>query len=386
MKRGILVILLMVVACVWAQAGEKMDADSVIHRYATVLDSVVTVRVEKRFKPDSWVTQLVKNRFNVYDTTLRAPKFVNFCLNVYRWGDKTFNSYDTAYVYSYPKKWKVMLKANTKWNLYHVNARDEGDPSMFFNTEPRTQAGFRISFMAVGFEYMPDIDNLVSGKAIDHRLTRFTFTCSRVIAELYYNKSTGMSRINKFGDYNQGHFINEKFDGLMSSTLGLDAFYVFNHKKYAHAAAYCFSKNQLRSAGSFILGVQYADQDMSLDLARLPEDIKPYNPWGDQMFRIHHYDYAVNVGYGYNWVFHRNWLFNIMATPSIGLRHTVINDVDNARNTMACNLRGRMALVRNCGNFFYGMNATFNGFFSWSNKFTIYNQNNDVTIAAGLRF
>lgn len=385
MKHWILVILF-IVTFSQVHAAEKIDVDSIAHHYSSVVDSVVSAKLDKHLKPDHWVSQLVKNRFNVYDTTLNCPKFVNFCLDVYRWGDKTFNSYDSSYVYSCPQKWKLMFKVNTKWDLYSVHAHDKDDPSMFFNTEPRTSAGFRISFMALGFEYMPDIDNLITGRPIYHRRTRFTFTCSRVIAELYYNKNTGISRINRFGDYNQGHFINEKFDGLTSKTLGLDVFYVFNHKKYAHAAAYCFSKIQRRSAGSFILGIQYADQYMSLDLERLPEDIKPYNPWGNRTFRVHHYDYAVNVGYGYNWVFHRNWLFNVIATPSIGLSHFVIDDIDNPRYKLACNVRSRMALVRNCGRFFYGFHASFNGFFCWSNEFRIYNQNNDVTVTAGMRF
>lgn len=385
MKQGLLVILLLV-ACLCARSAEAVVLDTIGYRSAPVLDTVVSIPIVKEYNPDNWVQHLVKNRFDINDSTLRCPRFVDLCLDIYRWGDKTFNSYDSAYVYSCPKKWKVMLKANTKWDLYHINAREKYEPSMLYNTEPRTTAGFRLSFMAVGFEYMPDIDNLLMGKVIDHRRTRFTFTCSRIIAEVYYNKNTGMSRVNRFGQYKEGRLINEKFDGLTSSTLGVDAFYVFNHNKYAHAAAYCFSKVQLRSAGSFILGIQYADQDMSLDLSQLPEQVKPFNPWGDRNFRIHHYDYAINVGYGFNWVFRPNWLFNITASPSIGLSHSVIDNIDRPRNKLACNLRGRLALVRNKGNFFYGLHATFNGFFSWSKKFVIYNQNNDITATAGLRF
>lgn len=367
-------------------AADKLKIDSTARHYHDVVDSLVIDRLDKRHKPGNWMSQLVKNRFDVNDTTLQCPPFVDFCFRVYRWGDKTFNSYDSAYVYSCPKKWKVMVKANTKWDMYHINAHEKDDPSMFYNTEPRTSAGFRISFMAVGFEYMPDIDNLITGRVIDHRRTRFSFTCSRIVAEAFYNKNAGVSRINKFGGYKDGRFVNVKFDGLVSTTLGLDAFYVFNNKKYAHAAAYCFSKIQLRSAGSFILGLQYANQDMSLDLARLPADIKPFNPWGDHMFQIHHYDYALNIGYAYNWVFHHHWLINVMVTPSIGLNHSVIDNIDKPGNKLAINLRTRMALVRNCGNFFYGMNATFNGFLSRSNKFYVFNQNNDVTCTAGMRF
>lgn len=365
-------------------ASEKIDSIAYkVHEY--IQDTLPEHIIQRTHIKDGWVKQLIKNRFDVMDTTLQCPKFVDFCFNVYRWGDRTFNSYDTAYVYSIPKKWKVMLKVNSKWDMYHVNAHDDKF-SLFVNSEPRTSAGFRISFMAVGFEYTPDIDNLLSGKIIDHRRTRINFTCSRLFAEIYYNKNTGMSRINKFGNYNDGKIINLKYDGLTSKTLGVDLFYFFNNKKYAHAAAYCFSKIQKRSAGSFILGLQYSNQKLDMDMSKIPEELKDINPWPDRTFRMHYYDYAINVGYAYNWVFHHNWVFNVMAVPSLGLKHGSVDTIDGINNRLALNIRARMALVRNCGNFFYGFHASFNGYTSWSKSYWLYNQIGDATASAGFRF
>lgn len=388
MKRGV-VILFIFVAAIVAHAGVMLNDSSTlaaIEGPVLGLDSV-KCEVDSAVNGDDegWFRQLVKKRFNVNDTTINFPPFLEFCADVYRWGDRTFNSYDTTYVFSCPQKWKVMLKARTKFDTYHVNVRHANLPGMIFNTQARTTAGFRASFMAVGFEYMPDIDNLLSGRIIDHRLTRISFTCSRFFAELYYNKNSGTSHINKFGSYNNGKLIVKNFDGLTSKTLGLDVFYVFNHKKYAHAAAYCFSKIQRRSAGSFILGVQYANQKLALDFTNLPEELVPHKPWPDPKM-LHHYDYAINVGYAYSWVFHRNWVVNIMTTPSFGLNHTVVDNIDAPTNKLAFNVRARMALVRNAGNFFYALNASFNGYFSWSKSYMLYNQINDASITAGLRF
>lgn len=366
------------------QANEKID--SIAHKIHTyVQDTLPEHIIERTHIKEGWVKQLIRNRFNVMDTTLECPKFVDFCLNVYRWGDHTFNSYDTTYVYSIPKKWKVMLKVNSKWDMYHVNAHDDKF-SFFVNSEPRTSAGFRVSFMAVGFEYTPDIDNLLSGKIIDHRRTRLNFTCSRLFADLYYNKNTGTSRINKFGDYNDGKIINLKYNGLTSKTLGVDLFYFFNNKKYAHAAAYCFSKIQKRSAGSFILGLQYSNQKLDMDMSKIPAELKDINPWPDRLLKMHYYDYAVNVGYAYNWVFHHNWVFNVMAVPSLGLKHGSVDTIDGVNNRLAFNIRARLALVRNCGNFFYSFHASFNGYTSWSKTYWLYNQMSDATANVGFRF
>ena len=293
MSRKVVFILLLIFTGVGMQLhAERLD--SLFNKYKGRVRERLIYAQDSVLK-DGWVKQLVKNRFDVNDSTLEAPKFVDFCLKVYRWGDETFNSYDSTYVASFPKKWKLMLKANTKWDMYDFDADNE-DPSLFINSDPRTSVGFRLSFMAVGFEYMPDVEKLFAGKPITHRRTRFSFYCSRIIAEMYINKNSGQSHINKFGNYNDGHFINEKFDGLSSSTFGIDVFYVFNHKKYAHSAPYGFSKLQRRSAGSFILGLQFSNQKMALDASKLPENLKPYNPWGGIDFHFHNYDYALNIG------------------------------------------------------------------------------------------
>lgn len=351
----------------------------------TQYDSLSEQCMDNSLVKDNWVKHLIKNNFNVNDTTLHAPKFVDFCLKVYRWADYAFNTYDTTYVYSIPQKWKFMLKANRKSDQYHFNGNDKTS-TLFVNTDPRTSVGFRLSFMAVGFEYMPDIDNLFKGRAIDHRRTRFSFTCSRIFAELYSNKNTGPSHILKYGQYNEGRSVNILVDGLSSNIFGVDAYYVLNHKKYSHAAPYCFSKIQKRSAGSFLLGLNFTNQRLSLDTSEFPEYLKPYNPYGVDVFTFHNYDYAILAGYGYNWVFHRNWVFNVTAMPSIGFKHYVEDTFDGPNNKLALNFRGRLALVYNVKKLFFGLHAELNGFASWSKSYWLYNQITDATLIAGIRF
>ncbi|MDE6205419.1 MAG: hypothetical protein K2F66_04800, partial [Duncaniella sp.] len=45
-----------------------------------------------------WIKQLIDNGFRIHDEGVCYPRFPRFCLNVYNWGDRTFNSYDTTYV------------------------------------------------------------------------------------------------------------------------------------------------------------------------------------------------------------------------------------------------------------------------------------------------
>ena len=121
-------------------------------------------------------------------------------------------------------------------------------------------------------------------------------------------------------------------------------------------------------------------------MSKIPAELKDINPWPDRLLKMHYYDYAVNVGYAYNWVFHHNWVFNVMAVPSLGLKHGSVDTIDGVNNRLAFNIRARLALVRNCGNFFYSFHASFNGYTSWSKTYWLYNQMSDATANVGFRF
>ena len=45
-----------------------------------------------------WIKQIINNGFHIHDPAICYPKFPRFCLEVYNWGDRTFNSYDNNYV------------------------------------------------------------------------------------------------------------------------------------------------------------------------------------------------------------------------------------------------------------------------------------------------
>ena len=92
------------------------------------------------------------------------------------------------------------------------------------------------------------------------------------------------------------------------------------------------------------------------------------------------------IGYGYSWVFHHGWLFNVTAVPSIGYRHSFPNSIDGKRSLLSTNLNGRLALVRTAGNFFYALNFNHEGHWYTSVSHSFYNSYNNLDITAGFRF
>ena len=331
----------------------------------------------------------LEKRFSIDDTTIVYPKFLNFCVKSIRWAIKAFATYDTTYVAPAGEDWKIQLKYNGLLGTYHTRMHDEG-AKLFLNSDLSNNAGLRVSFKGFGVEYMPDIDNLLRGRVFDHRKTRITLTTSRFAIYGYYIKSSGTTHIRQFGNFAKEKPINYSFEGMRRSVLGVDAYYIFNHGRYAHDAAYGISKIQRRSVGSFLLGLQYSKEKASIDFNQLPSDLKKtLKPETLIDYHFSFEDYAVTVGYSYNWVFRRNWLLNVMASPAIGLKWVkefASRDEYKYSARLSTNFRGSLGLVYHTRLFFYGLSGSINGFWYYTPKYKLFAHIIDLNATVGCTF
>lgn len=342
------------------------------------------VKMQKSDK-DYWKKALRRYDFSIInDPDVRFPKFLQTCVNVYRWGDKTFNSYDTAYVVPTGKNWKLMAKANT-WLVSYAGHLDKTLP-LLINSKLTNNFGFQISFMAVSMAYMVDMDNLFAGDPIRNTKLDFSFSSSRLGLDAYYLDNRGNTYIHRFGDYGRGKRVNETFKGLHRKSYGFQAYYVFNHNHYAQVAAYGFSKYQKRSSGSFLMGISSSHQDISLDFKTLPDNLRECLPDSNMLYRFRYNDHCLIIGYAYNWVFKKNWLFNVTLTPSVGIKHSTANSIEGSKNLLSLNYRSKMGLVHNHGDVFYGMNLLVDGHWYRSHRHSFFNSLEDLTLLAGFRF
>ena len=79
--------------------------------------------------------------------------------------------------------------------------------------------------------------------------------------DYYYQKGVNNYRLTRASGFDSeaSKNINKiAFSGIDTYLQNLNAYYVFKHKKFSYSAAYSQSGQQKRSAGSFILGFNYA--------------------------------------------------------------------------------------------------------------------------------
>ena len=170
----------------------------------------------------------------------------------------------------------------------------------------------------------------------------------------------------------------ELSDGLLSvKTLNINAFYIFNSRKFSYPAAFSQSYIQRRSAGSFLLAVSGQGQRATLE-------------WEKEM-NLKMMNIGIGAGYGYNYVPGQGWLLHISGLPTFIVYSKTSMTFGDDRIPLHYHfpeviITGRGSVVRQWGNKFLGLSMVFN-FTNIGNKenLTVHNTKWLVRTFFGLR-
>lgn len=340
---------------------------------------------------DNWIRQLVNCNFRINDPSIRYPKFARFCVKVYNWGDQTFNSYDKRYVVGTGNNWKFYGK-NYNWMQSYAYIFDlfKGE-QVTLHTNINSDFGVSLNFMAVSMGYTWNVNKLFTGKSDNRKTFNFSFMCARFSAELMSWSTSGNTYITKFGDYRPARGrLHYALDNVNQKALLFNAYYFFNNRKYAQGAAYSYSKYQLRSAGTWILGFNYSKQDIDMDFSGLPQDMREHLPQLSDRYDFHYNDYAIMAGYAYNAVMPHHWLYNITALPSVGVKRSILTEIDDpgrhVKNMLSLNTQIKTSFTYNHRAFFAAALLRFDGGFFVANDYSFFNSMESLSLLVGVRF
>lgn len=232
------------------------------------------------------------------DSIAAMGRFPKFCVDTYRWGDRFFNSYDTAYVRGTGYNMNVKLRSNNWFDYNNLYFRRNSNIEM---SSPTTNTiGLGVTYMAVSLGYDLNINRLFGGSDRTKSKFNFDFSCALLSASFYSIKNDIGMNITEFG----GKDIDKSmFSGVKTSEWGIEANYFFNNRRYSYAAAFSLSRLQRRSSGSFSLGLSYVNQNYKFDFSQLPQDL---NYTGPDKYSIRGRSFGIKIVYGYNWVPRRN--------------------------------------------------------------------------------
>ena len=254
---------------------------------------------------------------------------------------------DTAYITRPATKWTVTARMNMSGATIESGGTDNGQhfkSKMEANRKATLSVG--VSYLGLSLSVAINPAKLM-GKYHDFELNfnsygrRFGFDIIYQDAKNYtgWHDHEGMERI-------------ELPDGLLSAkTLNLNAFYVFNSRRFSYPAAFSQSYIQRRSAGSFLLAASGMGQRATLD-------------WNQEM-QLKMTNISLGAGYGYNYVPSQDWLLHISALPTFIVYSNTSMTFGDTRIPLHYHfpeviITGRGAVVRHWGNKFLSISMVFN--------------------------
>jgi len=288
------------------------------------------------------------------DSIAEMGRFPRLCRDVYRWGERFFNGYDSAYVARTYTSFSI--KANSEsWNdIYNFDLPD--NKRIRIVSEPATSAGISLSYLAVSIGYDINVSRFFGGPDRKRKRFNFGFNCSLLAVEYYNIHNDGGTHITRFGDKHATERMHIDFTGIDTHTQGFDAYLFFNQKRYSQAAAFNFGRYQLRSQGSFFAGISYFHNSYNFDFSGLPEEMRDQLPqdWDNYAYHVNTDNFCFRIGYGYNWVLNRHWLIGISESPVLGLQNGRITGNTRPRSASLSN-RLKISIVWNNKRWFAGI-------------------------------
>lgn len=334
--------------------------------------------------PYDWRDLARSRRLEVTDTNVRYPKFIDFCLRVYRWAEKTFNTYAPEYVVGTGKHGKVRFVSDNWTDMYYFRFED-GNP-LLMASHMYSNIGIQVNYSILGISFSFEPATVFNGEASKHKKMGFSFSSARLFAEAYYWKNTGGTVIRKYGEENKTGLSHIPFDGLKFRAYGVAGLYFFNYSKFSYPAAYNLSNYQLKSAGSWIVGAHGTFYYCGFDFDKLSEEVKEASSIPVNYYTLNYNSVNILGGYSYNWVMNRHFLFNITALPGLGVTFSFTNSSPGHRELLSLAVKSQMSFTYTNRQFFMTANAGLTGNYFLTRSIGFISGIFNAQLSTGIRF
>jgi hypothetical protein len=254
---------------------------------------------------------------------------------------------DTAYIMRPQTKWTVTARMNVSGATIESEGMEDGQ---HFKAEMKAnrKATLSLGVSYLGLSLSASLNPAkVMGKYHDFELNVNSYG-RRFGFDFIYQDAKNFTGWHD----HEGRARVDLPDGLLSvKTLNLNAFYVFNSRRFSYPAAFSQSYIQRRSAGSFLLAASGQGQHATLD-------------WQETM-QLKMTNIGLGAGYGYNYVPGQGWLLHISALPTFIVYSNTSMTFGDTRIPLHYHfpeviITGRGVVVRQWGNKFIGVSMVFN--------------------------
>lgn len=243
---------------------------------------------------------------------------------------KSFSRIDTNYIEPQHYNYAFMIQNTNTYEIYKL--RTGKNMTVTFSPDLNVKFGPYFGWRWIFLGYTLDISHL-GGSNNRHEFDVSLYS-NQIGLDVYYRTSGDNYHISNLS-LEKGNdtksIYGAPFSGIQSSIRGFNLYYITNHHKFSYPAAYSQSTCQRISAGSLLFGIGYTSQKLKVDWEALSETMNKYlgKELTEAVFdsslvkgEVNYDDLSLQFGYGYNWVFARNCLFNASLSLALAYKHS----------------------------------------------------------------
>jgi len=281
----------------------------------------------------------------------------------------SFSDYDENYIEPQHYLFTGMLQATYSYDYYTLRDNDN-DQSVSLAPDGVIKLGpyFGWKWLFAGYTFT------LGASSFNKTKTEFdlSFYTSRFGIDLYYRRTGSDYKLRnvRLGDLNTKALQNVPFNGVRAGVTGLDLYYIFNYRHFSYPAAFSQSTCQKISCGSWMAGVGYTKNTLSLDYEKLQslieEKLGPQTVEIDSGLKFKnasYFDINISGGYAYNKVFARNFLLCVSGLLALSYKQSsgrtagAVEENKFSFRKFSPNLIGRFAVVYNNTRWYAGFSA-----------------------------
>lgn len=249
---------------------------------------------------------------------------------------KLHSQIDTNYIKQFPKALTIKPYIDYKLNGLNISD-DKSDGEVNYQTAQAPRIGIGASYKWMSF--LTAIAPIYKGnKAMKGASTQmdiqWNIYLKALSTDLRYQQYEGyyLKNSSNLLSWNMDENGYYKREDLKVKSIGANIRYNFNSDQFSQKAAFSQTEQQLKSAGSFCLGIRWNLLDVHADSSFIPSTIdKPFVDFSVNHLRI--YDQGIGVGYSYSFV-HKNWFANLTVMPFFIFQILEISDVNNKKTSL----------------------------------------------------
>ena len=240
-----------------------------------------------------------------------------------------FNTFDTTYIERTRYDFQVKLYNTHFLQLIRLSGTDAKGRNQSLTFAPAHQIKFGpfLGWKALSFGYsFGVVPDRFGSQASEFNIASYNSKLGFDFNYIYSRGNFNLIAVSGFDSIQPRDFSEQRFPAMRTNTFALNLYYVLNNRHFSYPAAFAMSTVQLRSAGSWLVGLRFDQQNITFDANRTEAFLRTFAPRASinealRVTSISYRQWGLSFGYAYNWVPARHWLLSASLAPSVGYKY-----------------------------------------------------------------